>query len=58
MTTSITELKRRAALLRRGILENLSESSQANRRAMMQNRELAEINEQIEAARQRVRADG
>jgi hypothetical protein len=51
MTDSIAELKRRRALLRRGIAINLEESSLATRRAMQQNRELAEINEQIEERR-------
>jgi hypothetical protein len=57
MPDSIAELKRRASLLRRGIAINLEESSLATRRAMQQNRELAEINEQIEE-RRGVKADG
>jgi hypothetical protein len=57
MADSMAELKRRASLLRRSIKINLEESSLATRRAMQQNRELAEINEQIEE-RRGVKADG
>jgi urease gamma subunit len=57
MADSIAELKRRAALLRRGIKINLEESSLATQRAMQQNRELAAVNELIEE-RRGVKADG
>jgi hypothetical protein len=51
MTESKAQLKRRRALLRRAIAENLKASSEAQQRAMQQARELAVIDEAIQQPR-------